>query len=203
MIWNSRPLNRFSVPLLHNVQYLLQSQILCARFKGTDVIEYIDRKELRGALPELVDGATQFIKTHMRIGGRITGIQRVDYPEYPEVAFREAITNAVIHRDWSISGQSIRIFMFDDRIEIMSPGQLLPDITVEAMQKGAVESRLRNPVIVEVFDRVGGYIEKLGTGIRRMIDAMKQHGLASPKFELKGNVVNSECQVLIFPGKSG
>ncbi|MBI3336419.1 putative DNA binding domain-containing protein [Candidatus Peregrinibacteria bacterium] len=169
--------------------YFLQSQLLCARFKGTDVIEYLDRKEFRGPLPELVDQATRFIKSHMRIGGRIPGIQRVDYPEYPEVAFREAIINAVIHRDWSLEGEFIRVFMFDDRIEVMSPGRLLPPITIEAMQKGEVESRLRNPVIVEVLDRLGGYIEKLGTGIRRMIDAMKEHDLEPPRFELQGDLL--------------
>ena len=169
--------------------YFLQTQVLCARFKGIDVIEYLDRKEFRGPLPELVDQATRFIKSHMRVGGRIPGIKRVDYPEYPEVTFREAIINAVIHRDWSIEGEFIRVFMFDDRIEVMSPGRLLPRITVEAMQKGEVESRLRNPVIVEVFDRLGGYIEKLGTGIRRMIDGMKEHGLEPPKFELRGDVL--------------
>ena len=71
----------------------------------------------------------------------------------------------------------------------MSPGRLLPPITVEAMHKGEVESRLRNPAIVEVFDRFGGYIEKLGTGVRRMIDAMKEHGLELPQFELKGDLL--------------
>lgn len=174
--------------------YLLQSEILCVRFKGTDIIEYLDRKEFRGLLPELVNQATRFIKSHMKVGGRIPGIKRVDYPEYPEVAFREAIINAVIHRDWSIEGEFIRVFMFDDRIEVLSPGRLLPPITIEAMQKGEVESRLRNPVIVEVFDRLGGYIEKLGTGIRRMIDAMKEHGLLAPQFELKGDTLKVTLQ---------
>jgi ATP-dependent DNA helicase RecG len=169
--------------------YLLQSQVLCTRFRGTDVIEYIDRKEFRGPLPELADQATRFIKTHMREGGRIPGVKRVDYPEYPEVAFRETIINAIIHRDWSISGQFIRVFMFDDRIEVMSPGRLLPPITVKAMQKGEVESRLRNSAIVEVFDRLGGYIEKLGSGIRRMINAMREHGLEPPLFELNGDLL--------------
>jgi len=79
--------------------YILHSQLLCARFKGKDVIEYIDRKEFFGPLPELVNQGTHFIKTHMKMGGRIPGIKRVDYPEYPEVAFREDIINAVIHRD--------------------------------------------------------------------------------------------------------
>lgn len=169
--------------------YILHSQLLCVRFRGTDVIEYIDRKEFRGPLPELVDQGTRFIKTHMRMGGRIPGLKRVDYPEYPEVAFREAIINAVIHRDWGAAGEFIRVFMFDDRIEVISPGRLLPSVTIEAMQKGEAESKLRNPVIVEVFDKLGGYIEKMGTGIRRMIDAMKENNLDPPQFKLDGDVL--------------
>jgi len=169
--------------------YILHSQLLCARFKGKDVIEYIDRKEFRGPLPELVDQGTHFIKTHMKMGGRIPGIRRIDYPEYPEVAFREAIINAVIHRDWNAVGEFIRVFMFDDRIEVISPGRLLPSVTIEVMQKGEAESKLRNPVIVEVFDKLGGYIEKMGTGIRRMIDRMREHGLESPQFKFDGGVL--------------
>ena len=124
----------------------------------------------------------------MRMGGRIPGIKRVDYPEYPEVTFREAIINAVIHRDWSISGEFIRVFMFDDRIEVLSPGKLLPEITLEQIRQGKARSKLRNPVIVGVFDALGGYIEKLGTGIRRMIKAMKEHGLEPPRFDIEGGV---------------
>jgi ATP-dependent DNA helicase RecG len=169
--------------------YILQSQLICVRFKGKDVIEYLDRKEFFGPLPELVNQGTQFIKSHMRMGGRIPGIKRVDYPEYPEVTFREAIINAVIHRDWSIDGGFIRVFMFDDRIEIISPGKLLPPITLETLQNGNAVSRLRNTAIVEVFDRLGGYIEKIGTGVRRMIDGMKEHGLKPPQFELDYDVL--------------
>ncbi|MEK7396095.1 MAG: helix-turn-helix domain-containing protein [Candidatus Poribacteria bacterium] len=169
--------------------YILHSQLLCARFKGKDVIEYIDRKEFRGPLPELVNQGTHFIKTHMKMGGRIPGIKRIDYPEYPEVAFREAIINAVIHRDWSAVGEFIRVFMFDDRIEVISPGRLLPSVTIEVMQKGEAESKLRNPVIVEVFDKLGGYIEKMGTGIRRMIDGMREYGLKPPQFKFDGGVL--------------
>jgi len=169
--------------------YILQSQLICVRFKGTDVIEFLDRKEFFGPLPELVNQATNFIKGHMKMGGRIPGFKRVDYPEYPEAVFRETIINAVIHRDWSITGGFIRVFMFDDRIEVISPGKLLPPITVETLQKGEVESRLRNPAIVGVFDMLGGYIEKIGSGVRRMIDGMKEHGLKPPQFELDYDIL--------------
>jgi ATP-dependent DNA helicase RecG len=79
--------------------------------------------------------------------------------------------------------------MFDDRIEIISPGKLLPPITLETLQNGNAVSRLRNTAIVEVFDRLGGYIEKIGTGVRRMIDGMKEHGLKPPQFELDYDVL--------------
>ena len=169
--------------------YILQSQLICVRFKGTDVIEFLDRKEFLGPLPELVNQATNFIKSHMRMGGRIPGFKRVDYPEYPETVFREAIINAVIHRDWSITGGFIRVFMFDDRIEVISPGKLLPPITIETLRKGETESRLRNPAIVGVFDTLGGYIEKIGSGVRRMINGMKEHGLKPPQFELDYDIL--------------
>jgi len=174
--------------------YIIQSQLICVRFKGKDVIEYLDRKEFLGSLPELVNQATNFIKSHMKMGGRVPGIKRVDYPEYPEAAFREAIINAVIHRDWSIDGGFIRVFMFDDRIEVISPGKLLPPITVEMLQKGEADSRLRNPAIVEVFDKLGGYIEKIGSGVRRMIDAMIEHNLEPPQFKLDGDILKVTLQ---------
>jgi len=110
---------------------------------------------------------------------------------------REALINAVIHRDYGIVGGRIRIFLFDDRIEFYSPGDLLPGVTVEKMQRLESQSKLRNPVIVEVFRDLGGFIEKMGTGIQRMARAMEEHGLPRPRFEELGG----EFRVtLIGPG---
>jgi ATP-dependent DNA helicase RecG len=111
---------------------------------------------------------------------------------------REALINAVIHRDYSIAGGRIRIFMFDDRIEFYSPGDLLPGVTVEKMQRLESQSKLRNPVIVEVFRDLGGFIEKMGTGIQRMARAMQEHGLAIPRFEELGGEFRL---TLIGPGE--
>jgi len=161
--------------------FLLQSEVICVRFKSADVVEYIDRKDLRGPLPQMVDDAEAFIRKHMKVGGKIVGFRRVDYPEYPIEAVREIILNAVIHRDWGLTGQHIRIFMFDDRIEIHSPGKLMPGITVEQLREGESHSVLRNPAIVEVFKDLG-FIEKLGSGIPRMLRLLKEHGLKKPYF---------------------
>jgi len=176
-----------------------QAEVACVRFKGTDVISYIDRRDLHGPLYQLVDDAEQFIYRHMKIGRRIEGFAGVEYREYPQAAVREAIVNAVVHRDYSRRGQSIRIFMFDDRIEVYSPGTLPPGVSLEKMRRLEPQSVQRNPIIVGVLRDLGSrYIERLGTGIRRMAQAMTEHSLPRPQFE----EVGSEFRVtLAGPGE--
>jgi ATP-dependent DNA helicase RecG len=180
-------------------RFVGQAEVTGVRFKGTDVATYIDRRDLRGPLYQLVDDAEQFIYRHMKIGRRIEGFVGVEYREYPQEAVREAIVNAVVHRDYSRRGQRIRIFMFDDRIEVYSPGTLPPGASLEKMRRLEPQSVLRNPIIVGVFRDLGSrYIERLGTGIRRMALAMEGHGLPRPRFE----EVGSEFRVaLMGPGE--
>jgi len=179
--------------------FISHAEVSCVRFKGTDVVTYIDRRDLRGPLYQLVDDAEQFIYRHMKVGRRIEGFVGMDYREYPEEAVREAIVNAVVHRDYSRRGQRIRVFMFDDRIEVYSPGPLPPGASLEKMRRLEPQSVLRNPIIVGVFRDLGSqYIERLGTGIRRMALAMEGYGLPRPRFE----EVGSEFRVtLMGPGE--
>lgn len=176
-----------------------QAEVSCVRFKGRDVVSYIDRRDIHGHLYQLVDDAEQFIYRHIKVGRRIEGFVGVDYREYPEEAVREALVNAVVHRDYSRRGQRIRVFMFDDRIEVYSPGMLPPGVSLEKMRQLESQSVLRNPIIVGVFRDLGShYIERLGTGIRRMALAMEGHGLPRPQFEEMG----SEFRVtLMGPGQ--
>ena len=180
-------------------RFISQAEVACVRFKGTDVVTYIDRRDLRGPLYQLVDDAEQFVYRHMKAGRRIDGFVGVEYREYPQEAVREAIVNAVVHRDYSRRGQRIRLFMFDDRIEVYSPGPLPPGVSLEKMRRLESQSVLRNPIIVGVFRDLGSrYIERLGTGIRRMALAMKGHGLPRPQFE----EVGSEFRVMLMgPGE--
>ncbi|MBU1662006.1 MAG: helix-turn-helix domain-containing protein [Chloroflexi bacterium] len=180
-------------------RFISQAEVDCVRFKGIDVVSYIDRRDLQGPLYQLVDDTEQFIYRHMNIGRRIEGFVGVEYREYPQEAVREAIVNAVVHRDYSRSGQRIRIFMFDNRIEFYSPGILPPEVSLEKMRRLESQSVLRNPIVVGVFRDLGShYIERLGTGIRRMALAMEAHGLPRPRFEYVG----SEFRVtLIGPGE--
>jgi len=178
--------------------FLPQSEVTVVRFKGIDVVEYLDRKDLHDPLPDLVTSAEAFIYRHIRVGRRVIGFKGVDYWEYPREAIREVIVNAVIHRDYSLSGQRIRIFIFDDRIEVYSPGLLPPGVTLEELRQLKSRSVLRNPAIVNIFHDYGGFIEKLGTGIRRMSHAMQKHHLPLPQFE----ELSGEFQVsLIGPGE--
>jgi len=184
-------------------RFIDQTEVACVRFKGTDVVSYIDRRDLRGPLYQLVDDAEQFIYRHMKVGRRIEGFVGVEYREYPQEAVREAIVNAVVHRDYGRRGQRIRVFMFDDRIEVYSPGILPPGVSLEKMRRLEPQSVLRNPIIVGVFRDLGSRytvraantcgtpvrdgIERLGTGIRRMALAMEGHGLPRPRFEEVGS----------------
>ena len=180
-------------------RFIGQAEVACVRFKGTDVVSYIDRRDLRSPLYKLVDDAEEFIYRHMKVGRRIEGFVGVDYREYPQEAVREAVVNAVVHRDYSRRGQCIRVFMFDDRIEVYSPGALPPGVSLEKMRRLEPQSVLRNPIIVGVFRDFGSrYIERLGTGIRRMALAMEGYGLPRPRFE----EVGSEFRVtLMGPGE--
>lgn len=110
------------------------------------------------------------------------GIRRVDVPESPDYSSREAIANALAHRDRSQEGAKVQLFMFDDRLEIWSPGRLPPPITLERL---GYDQFSRNRLIVRVLVE-RGYIEEVGLGIRRMREEMASLGLPEPEFREDG-----------------
>jgi len=158
---------------------LMHSELRAARFQGRDVVGPItDKQDCRGTLPAIIDQASEFVRRNRRIVPRMEGIRRIDVEEYPLAAVREAIANAVAHRDYALTGSSIRLFLFDDRLEIISPGRLVFPVTLESL--GHVRET-RNKLIVRVL-RDLGYIEDLGTGVRRIRAAMANSGLQPPVF---------------------
>jgi ATP-dependent DNA helicase RecG len=159
------------------------SQVRIARFKGTSTTHFIDRADLRGTLPEMIDAAEQFIRRNTRLAAKIVGFRRREATEYPFEAIREAICNAVCHRDYRLEGATIRIMIFDDHIEVNSPGGLPPGVTLSNIERKHV---LRNPLIANYLYDIF-YIEKWGTGIARMRRAMRDYGLAEPKLEDLGD----------------
>jgi ATP-dependent DNA helicase RecG len=172
-----------------------QSEVVCIRYADRlGVGKYIDRKNIFGNLPELIDKAADFLELHTRVGAEIQGFKREDIPEYPIEALREAVVNAVVHRDYSRIGETVRIFVYSDRVEIHSPGLLLPGITTDDLSKMRVASRPRNPLIAQFLRDIPGYMERVGTGIRLMISEMRQIGLPDPEF------VEQHEFVVIFRG---
>jgi ATP-dependent DNA helicase RecG len=108
----------------------------------------------------------------------IEKLQREEIPEYPVAALREAITNAVMHRDWFIEGANVFVEVFTDRIEVSSPGGLPKGMLPEDLGSKSVR---RNPLIADLLHRIA-YIEKAGTGIRRMRDGARDQGYPEPEF---------------------
>jgi ATP-dependent DNA helicase RecG len=130
----------------------------------------------------LIDGAEAFLSKHLAVGAVIEEWTRTDVPEYPIEALREALTNAVVHRNYAQEGQSVRIFLYRDRVEFHSPGLLLPGITVEMMQRGEVPSKLRNPVLANLLRDLPGYFERLGLGVRLMLAETARRNMPPPEF---------------------
>lgn len=160
-------------------RWLPCADLSAVRFSGRDMADEFIREDIRGTLPEQLQRAEAFLRDHMRVSVRLNGFAREDRPEYPLEAVREAVVNAVAHRDYSIAGDNTRVFLFSDRLEVTSPGQLPGPVTVANL---STERFSRNAIIVQVLADMG-YIEKLGYGIDRMITLMREHALRRPHFE--------------------
>lgn len=163
--------------------HFIQAKLRCGRFAGTKPIDFIDMKVFEGTIIDQVPEALSFIRKHINVGVKMTGKpEREDVWEYPKDALREAIVNAVCHRDYEDPG-NVQIRIFDDRLEVWSPGTLPPGITVESLKREH-ESKPRNGLIADCFYLIK-YIEQWGTGTNRIIDLCKEAGLSVPEFAVK------------------
>jgi ATP-dependent DNA helicase RecG len=168
-------------------RFFLQAETRCARFKGTKPLDFIDLKVFGGTIVDQREDAVEFVQEHIERHAKIVGLERHEMWEYPLDAIREAITNAICHRDYEISA-NVQVRIFDDRLEIWGCGPLPEPLKVEDL-KQRHRSILRNPVIGKCFFWIK-YIEQWGTGTNRIIDACLKHGLPEPVFEeLSGSLV--------------
>lgn len=159
-------------------RWVRSGEVLVTRYAGTRMDDRFVKEEIGGTLPEQIRRAEAFLLSNMRRGVRLEGLERIEDLEYPPDVVREAIVNAVAHRDYRIRGDEIRIRLFSDRVEFYSPGRLPGHITVENL----VDERFsRNEIIVQVLSDMG-FIERLGYGIDRMIRLMAEAGLPAPEF---------------------
>ncbi len=162
-------------------------RIKCSRFKGTTMEVFIDRKEYEGDVFTQLYDAENFIKNHISLRSEIEGLQRKDFYEIPIEAIRESLVNAVVHRDYVNRGRDIKVGVYDDILNIVSPGGFPNTITQDDIIEG--RSEIRNKTIARVLKELN-YIEQWGTGIKRIRSSCKAAGLKEPEIQEKGDFVN-------------
>lgn len=153
------------------------AKIQCALFKGTERVVFIDKRDFNGPLYEQIEEAYEFVLKHINLGAEIRGLVRKDAYELPTEAIREAIVNAVTHRNF-LDRACVQVAVYDDRVEVTSPGMLYGGLTIEQIKEGG--SKIRNRCIAEVFSRMK-IIESWGTGIKRMFSSCKEYGVREPE----------------------
>ena len=159
------------------------AKIQCALFKGITRDVFIDKKEYTGSIYEQVEAAYQFVLRHINRSSEIEGLVRIDKYELPTSAIREIIINAQVHRNY-MDNSCVQIAIYDDRLEVTSPGTLYGGLTLEEILNG--RSKIRNKVIAEIFNKMD-LIEQWGTGIQRIINRAKEYDLPKPEFREIGN----------------
>jgi len=167
-----------------NAERLLpQCGIQLFRFIGLDSTGAIaDQKEIAMPIPESIEAAMKFVQFNSAVRGIFLegNPHRTDVPDYDFFVVRELITNAFCHRDWSIFGQKIRLSLFDNRLELFSPGALPNTLTLDNALAGV--SFYRNPNIAQLC-RDYGLVEKAGRGLQKIVAICKQRGLPNPEFQ--------------------
>jgi ATP-dependent DNA helicase RecG len=154
------------------------------QFAGTEVAAqgsapiYLDNVRLSGPIPAMIEDARRAILARIRQRAHLEGFTRREIPEYPDWAYREAVVNAVAHRDYGISGSHIQIRLFSDRLEVQSPGGLFGTVSEETIEH---EQSTRNHAIVRLLEDFG-LVEQRGIGINRMVQSMLEAGLERPIF---------------------
>jgi len=159
--------------------HLFFATITCALYKGNQKVTVLDRKDFSADIISNIEDTMIFLKKHLNLRYEIKTLQRKEILEIPEVALREAIINAACHRDYYEKGANIMVEIFDDRVQITNPGGLPKGLPKE---KFGTLSVSRNPIISSLFHRAN-YIERMGTGIYRIKEALKEAGNPVPEFD--------------------
>jgi ATP-dependent DNA helicase RecG len=168
-------------------RFFIQSEIRCARFKGEEVSStYLNMNILHGRIDQLIEDANLFITQTIRKAAWVVPgkMQREEHWEYPPDALREAVINAVCHRDYNASG-NVQIRIFESRSQVWNPGILPEGVTVDLL-KVEHASRPRNKTIARLLFLIG-YIEQWGSGTLSMITACERDGVPDPQFQEAGN----------------
>lgn len=163
-------------------QWLPDARVTAVRFRGTVVTDdFLDRKEIGGRLPQQMDATLAFLAQYVAAPSTVEGAVRVEHGIHPKV-LREAVLNALTHRDYRAASQT-RVFVFDDRVEIQNPGDLLNRLTVDSIRFGSTQRR--NPSIGTMLNLLNRR-ESIGMGIPLMLRLMRERGLYEPDFMVGG-----------------
>ncbi len=175
--------------LLADESPVRQSRIFCTRWNGLDMTsglgEAIDDVELEGCVIGQLQDAVSFVRNNSHKKWWKENDYREELPDYPERAVTEAIANAIIHRDYLQMGSEIHIDMYNDRLEIYSPGGMMDGRLIQQLNPLTVPSKRRNPLLADFFSRLG-LMERRGSGMKKIIDSYKRfeglHNFHAPKF---------------------
>lgn len=168
--------------------YFPFSKTQCAVFKGTDRAVFLDKREFTGPIYTQIEETVDFVLRNIRLGATIDGLVRKEKYELPPEAIREMIINAHCHRNL-LDESCIQVAVYDDRLEVTSPGGLYNGLTYEEVMNG--HSKIRNKAIANIFSQMG-LVEAWGSGIKRIFNAAKEYDLPEPKFQEFDNMFRVE-----------
>ena len=185
--------------LLTDQKSVFNSRIFCTRWNGHDKTsifdDAVDDKEFEGNLIYLLQNAVDFIRNNSKVRFVKAATERIDKPDYAERAYTEALVNALIHRDYIVMGKEIHIDMYDDRLEIVSPGGMYEGKPIQDRDIGSIASARRNPVIADLFHRMR-YMERRGSGLKKILEATSQlHGYTE---ELKPQFLSTDTDFVVI-----
>ena len=186
--------------LLADESPIRHSRVFCTRWNGLDkasgLIDAIDDEEYIGGLVNLLQDSMSFVSRNTKKAWRKTGNGRIEMPDYPDAAILEGIVNALIHRDYLELGSEVHIDMFDDRMEIYSPGGMPDGRKVQDLDLRNISSRRRNPIIADIFNRLK-YMDRRGSGFKKILDSyeFQEHYTEEMKPEFRSS--NSEFWLIL------
>ena len=172
--------NAAAALFLRDTSQFPQFLLRMARFRGNDKTEFIDNQRAYGNFFTLLDAGMAFFFKHLSLSGKIVGFTREEKLEIPAEALREALTNALCHRQFHNTSSSVGIAIYDDRVEIENTGHLPDELTVETI-KQSHHSFPQNPTIADVLFKTT-FLENWGSGVGRMVDACREANLPEPEF---------------------
>lgn len=159
-----------------------QSRVFCTRWnglkKGGLYVDSLDNDEFQSNVISLLTDALKFVRHNSSIKWKKTGTGRIEMPDYPSEAVHEALVNSLVHRDYMIQGSEIHVDMYDDRLEIVSPGGMPDGKRIQDLNIDDIPSIRRNPIICDIFSRLK-LMERRGSGLRKIIDQYPEDNVPS------------------------